>query len=187
MAYGTLIEQALPVDEQSVAQQELNDLLATQCETVAPAKDPLTHRDRQIIATIINSTPDQIKTIWIEGGITVWVQLKGGGRLPFDRTWFAARVAQVKPTIAEPETPRQRNERLSDELEQACRKYGLSHGEIDWLLFSTKIFQEGRLVGFVGCNGEGWYSRPRLYGRNQMAQTADSAIGYLGVRPLAAA
>ncbi|WP_414569401.1 hypothetical protein [Nostoc sp. CCY 9925] len=187
MTQSTLTQQALPVDEQSVAQEELNHLLVTQSETVAPAKDPLTHRDRQIIATIINSTPDQIKTIWIEGGITVWVQIKSGGRLPFDKNWFAARVAQVKPTIAEPETPRQRNDRLSDELEQACRKYGLSHGEIDWLSFSTKIFQDGRLVGFVGCNAEGWYSRPRLYGRNQVADTADRAIAYLGVRPVVAA
>ncbi|MBD2451843.1 hypothetical protein H6G76_32935 [Nostoc sp. FACHB-152] len=187
MPYGTLIEQALPVDEQQKAQQELNDLLATQSETVAPTQDPLTHRDRQIIATIIDSTPDQIKTIWIEGGITVWVQLKGGGRLPFDKTWFAARVAEVKPTIAEPETPRQRNERLSDELEEVCRKYGLWHSDIDWLSFSTKVFREGRLVGFVGCNAEGWYSRPRLYGRNQVADTADIAIAYLGVRPVVAA
>jgi len=116
MAYGTLIEQALPVDEQQKAQQELNDLLATQSETLAPTQDPLTHQDRQIIATIINSTPNQIKTIWIGGGITVWVQLNNGGRLPFERTWFAARVAEVKLTIAEPETPRQRNERLSVQL-----------------------------------------------------------------------
>ncbi|MBD2468794.1 hypothetical protein [Nostoc sp. FACHB-145] len=187
MPYGTLIEQALSVDEQQKAQQELNDLLATQSKTVAPTQDPLTQRDRQIIATIINSTPDQIKTIWIEGGITVWVQLVDNGRLPFDKTWFAARVAQVKATIAEPETPRQRNERLSDELEETCRKYGLWHSDIDWLSFSTKVFREGHLVGFVGCNAEGWYSRPRLYGRNQVADTADSAIGYLGVRPVVAA
>lgn len=86
MNQTTLVQQAFPIDEQSLAQQELNHLLVTQSEAVAPAKDPLTHRDRQIIATIIDSTPDQIKTIWIEGSITVWVQLKGGGRLPFDRT-----------------------------------------------------------------------------------------------------
>ena len=115
------------------------------------------------------------------------MQLTDGGRLPFERTWFAARVAQVKATIAEPETPRQRNERLSDELEETCRKYGLWHSDIDWLSFSTKVFREGHLVGFVGCNAEGWYSRPRLYGRNQVADTADSAIGYLGVRPVVAA
>ncbi|MBD2683564.1 MULTISPECIES: hypothetical protein [Nostoc] len=187
MNQTTLTQQALPIDEQSLAQQELDDLLATQSETVAPAKDPLTHRDRQIIATIINSTPDQIKTLWIEGGITVWVQLTDSGRLPFDRTWFATRVAEVKPTIAEPETPRQRNDRLSDELEEACRKYELRHGDIDWLSFSTKVFRDGRLVGFVGCNAEGWYSRPRPYGRNQVADTADRAIGYLGVRPVVAA
>ncbi|MBD2439761.1 hypothetical protein [Nostoc sp. FACHB-110] len=187
MAYGTLTKQALSVDEQQKAQEELNQLLATQSETVAPTQDPLTNRDRQIIATIINSTPDQIKTIWIEGGITVWVQLTNNGRLPFERDWFATRVAEVKATIAEPETPRQRNERLSDELEEACRKYGLWHDEVDWLSFSTKVFQEGRLVGFVGCNAEGWYSRPRLYGRNQVVDTADSAIAYLGVRPVVAA
>lgn len=184
---STLTQQALPVDEQTLAQEELNHLLVTQSEAVAPAKDPLTHCDRQIIATIINSTPDQIKTIWIEGGITVWVQLKRGGRLPFDKNWFASRVAEVKATITEPETPRQRNDRLSDELEEACRKYELRHGDIDWLSFSTKVFRDGRLVGFVGCNAEGWYSRPRPYGRNQMADTAEKVIGYLGVRPVVAA
>ncbi|MBD2683393.1 MULTISPECIES: hypothetical protein [Nostoc] len=194
MTQSTLTQQALPVDEQSVAQEELNDLLATQSETVAPTQDPLTHRDacggrshRQIIATIINSTPDQIKTIWIEGGITVWVQLSDSGRLPFDRTWFASRVAEVKPTIAEPETPRQRNERLYDELEKACSKFSLYHNQVNWLSFSAKVYRGQHLVGFVGCNQQGWYSRPRQYGVNRIAQSAEDAIKALGVKAAVAA
>ncbi|MEH2023041.1 hypothetical protein [Nostoc sp.] len=162
MTYATYTQQAIigsSVDEQATAQAELNHLLESQAQAVAPTQDPLTSRDRRIIGEIIEVQPESVRTIWIEGGITVWVQFFDGGRLPFDRNWFATIVAEVKATL--PETPRERNERLSDELEEACTAFGLYHGEIDWLSFSTKLYQDGHFVGFVGCNQEGWYARPR--------------------------
>ncbi|RCJ39605.1 hypothetical protein A6770_38690, partial [Nostoc minutum NIES-26] len=118
-------------DEQAIAQAELDQFISDQAQAIAPTTDPLTSRDRRIIGEIIQVDPESICTLWIEGGITVWVQLVDGGRLPFDRDWFASRVVQVKATL--PETPLERNERLSEELETACQKYGLTHGEIDWL------------------------------------------------------
>ncbi|AUB43683.1 hypothetical protein COO91_09867 (plasmid) [Nostoc flagelliforme CCNUN1] len=172
-------------DEQALAQAELGTHIESQAEAVAPTLDPLTSRDRRIIGEIIQVKPESVRTIWIEGGITVWVQLVGGGRLPFDRNWFAARVAEVKATLLE--TPRERNERLSDELEEACTVFGLYHGEIDWLSFSTKLFQNGRFVGNVWCNQQGWYARPRQYGVNRVAGSAKEVIASLGVRATVAA
>ncbi|MBE9002396.1 hypothetical protein IQ274_30390 [Nostoc sp. LEGE 12447] len=172
-------------DEQAIAQAELYSHLESQAEAVAPTQDPLTSRDRRIIGEIIEVEPESIRTIWIEGGITVWVQFVEGGRLPFDRDWFAARVAEVKATL--PETPLERNERLSDELEIACTVFGLYHGEIDWLGFSTKLYQDGHFVGFVGCNQQSWYARPRQYGLNRVAPSAEQVIGLLGVRVAVAA
>ncbi|WP_242054090.1 hypothetical protein [Nostoc sp. FACHB-888] len=90
-------------DEQALAQAELYSHLESQAEAIAPTQDPLTSRDRRIIGEIIEVQPESIRTIWIEGGITVWVQFVEGGRLPFDRNWFATRVAEVKATL--PETP----------------------------------------------------------------------------------
>ncbi|MCC5661969.1 hypothetical protein LC608_34550 [Nostoc sp. XA010] len=159
MTYTKHTQQAIPsslCDAQTLAQAELYTHLESQAEAVAPIQDPLTSRDRRIIGEIIEVQPESVRTIWIEGGITVWVQLVGGGRLAFDRDWFATRVAQVKATL--PETPRERNERLSNELKKACTVFGLYHGEINWLSFSTKLYQDGRFVGFVGCNQEGWYA-----------------------------
>ncbi|QFS51734.1 hypothetical protein [Nostoc sphaeroides] len=86
MNYATHTQQAIPSssrDEQAQAQAELNHHLATQAEAVALTQDPLTSRDRRIIAEIIEVQPESVRTIWIEGGITVWVQLVSGGRLPF--------------------------------------------------------------------------------------------------------
>ncbi|MBN3957387.1 hypothetical protein [Nostoc sp. NMS8] len=188
MPYTTHTQQAIPsssVNEQALAQAELCTHLESQAEAVAPTQDPLTNRDRRIIGEIIEVEPESVRTIWIEGGITVWVQLIGSGRLPFDRDWFAARVAEVKATL--PETPLERNERLSDELEEACTAFGLYHGEIDWLSFSTKLYRDGHLVGFVGCNHQGWYARPRQYGVNRVAPSAEQVIGLLGVRMAVAA
>ncbi len=113
------------------------------------------------------------------------MQFFDGGRLPFDRNWFATRVAEVKATL--PESPRERNERLSDELETACTAFGLYHGEIDWLSFSTKLYRDGHLVGFVGCNQQSWYARPRQYGVNRVASSAKDMIALLGVRAAVAA
>ncbi|MHC5863013.1 MAG: hypothetical protein ACYTXM_40650, partial [Nostoc sp.] len=113
MTYITHTPQAIidfSVDEQALAQAELYTHLETQAEAVAPTQDPLTSRDRRIIGEIIEVEPESIRTIWIEGGITVWVQFVEGGRLPFERDWFATRVAEVKATL--PETPLERNERL---------------------------------------------------------------------------
>ncbi|MBG1264128.1 hypothetical protein [Nostoc commune] len=172
-------------DEQALAQAELDTHLETQAEAVAPTKDPLTSRDRRIIGEIIQVEPESVRTIWLEGGITLWVQFVEGGRLPFDRDWFATRVAQVKATL--PETPRERNERLSDELEKACTVFGLYHGEVNWLSFSTKLYQDGHFVGFIGCNQESWYARPRQYGVNRVAGSAKDVIALLGVRAAVAA
>ncbi|MEH1910630.1 hypothetical protein [Nostoc sp.] len=188
MNYATHTQQAIPsssVDEQALAQAELYSHLESQAKAVAPTQDPLTSRDRRIIGEIIEVQPESVRTIWIEGGITVWVQLVGGGRLPFDRNWFATRVAQVKATL--PESSRERNERLSDELEKACTVFGLYHGEIDWLSFSTKLYRDGRFVGFVGCNQQSWYARPRQYGVNRVAPSAEQVIALLGVRAKVAA
>lgn len=188
MTYITHTPQAIidfSVDEQALAQAELYTHLESQAEAVAPTQAPLTSRDRRIIGEIIEVQPESVCTIWIEGGITVWVQLVGGGRLPFDKNWFATRVAEVKATL--PETALERNERLSDELEKACAVFDLYCGEIDWLSFSTKLYQGGRLVGFVGCNQQGWYARPRQYGVNRVGSSAEQVIGLLGVRTAVAA
>ena len=186
MNYATYTQQAIPsssVNEQALAQAQLYSHL--QAEAVAPTQDPLTACDRRIIGEIIQVEPESVRTIWIEGGITVWVQFFDGGRLPFDRNWFATRVAEVKATL--PETPRERNERLSDELEEACTAFGLYYGEIDWLSFSTKLFRDVHLVGFVGCNQEGWYARPRQYGVNRVGGSASEVIALLGIRTAVAA
>jgi hypothetical protein len=188
MPYTTHTQQAIPTsyrDEQALAQAELNNYIETQAQAQAPTQDFLTFRDRHIIAEIIEVEPESVRTIWIEGGITVWVQFFDGGRLPFDRDWFAKRVAEVKATL--PETPLERNERLSDELEEACVKFNLWHPQIDWLSFSTKLYRNNQLVGYIGCNYQGWYSRPRTYGMNRFASSAEEAITFLGVRPAVAA
>lgn len=188
MTYATYTQQAIPSsshDEQATAQAELYTHLESQAEAVAPTQDPLTSRDRRIIGEIIEVEPESVRTIWIEGGITVWVQFVEGGRLPFDRNWFATRVAEVKATL--PETPLERNERLSDELEEACAVFGLYYGEIDWLSFCTKLYRDGHFVGFVGCNQQSWYARPRQYGVNRVAGSAKDVIALLGVRVAVAA
>jgi len=188
MPYTTHTQQAIPsssVDEQAAAQAELYNHLETQAQAVAPTQDPLTSRDRRIIGAIIEVEPASVRTIWIEGGITVWGQLVGGGRLPFDRNWFATRVAEVKATL--PETPRERNQRLESELKEACTVFGLYHGEIDYLVFSTKLYREGHFVCFIGCNEESWYSNPRKYGLDRLGGSAKEVIASLGVRTAVAA
>lgn len=173
-------------DEQAIAQDELNQYVAEQAEAIAPTTDPLTSRDRRIIGEIIQVDPESIRTIWLEAEITVWVQLKDGGRLPFERNCFAARVQEVKATL--PETPRERNDRLSEELETACQKYGLTHGEIDWLSFSTTLYVNRQRLGFLGCNLQGqWYSRRSQLGGSRTAVDIDAAIAQLGVRQAVAA
>ncbi|BBD63218.1 hypothetical protein NIES2109_60680 (plasmid) [Nostoc sp. HK-01] len=173
-------------DEQAIAQAELNGYIAEQAQAIAPTTDFLTSRDRHIISEIIQIEPESIRTLWIEGGITVWVQLIHGGRLAFERDWFASRVAQVKATL--PETPKERNERLSEELETACQKYGLTHGEVDWLSFSTTLYVNRQRIGFLGCNLQGqWYSRQTQLGGSHTTDSIDAAIALLGVRETVAA
>ncbi|MBW4457558.1 MAG: hypothetical protein KME55_35640 [Nostoc indistinguendum CM1-VF10] len=181
----TLVADTPYRDEQTLAQAELYTHLESQAEAVAPTQDPLTSRDRRIIGEIIQVEPESVRTIWLEGGITLWVRFVNGSCLPFDRDWFAKRVAEVKATL--PETPLERNERLSDELEEACVKFNLWHPQIDWLSFSTKLYRNNQLVGYIGCNLEGWYSRPRTYGMNRFASSAEEAMTFLGVRPAVAA
>lgn len=175
-----------PVDAQSLAQSELAQYISQQAQAVAPTADPLTSRDRRIIAEIIEVEAESIRTIWLEAGITVWVQFVDGGRLPFDRDWFYTRVQEVKATL--PETPRERNDRLSEELETACKKYGLTHGEIDWLSFSTTLHFNRQRVGFLGCNREDkWYSHQSQLGGSRTAIDIDAAIALLGIKqPVAA-
>ncbi|MBD2473178.1 hypothetical protein H6G90_37290 [Nostoc sp. FACHB-145] len=176
----------MAADEQAIAQEELNQYVAEQAEAIAPTIDPLTSRDRRIIGEIIEVDPQSIRTIWIEAGITVWVQLVDGGRLAFGRDWFATRVQEVKANL--PETPSERNERLSEELETACQKYGLTHGEIDWLSFSTTLYFNRQRVGFVGCNLQRqWYSRISQLGGSRTAVDIDAAIAQLGIRQAVAA
>ncbi|MBG1271136.1 hypothetical protein F8S12_34625 [Nostoc sp. WHI] len=195
MTYTTHTQQAIPSyfrDEQALAQAELYTHLESQAEAVAPTQDPLTSRDRRIISEIIQVEPESVRTIWSEGGITVWVKFVGGGRLAFDRDWFATRVAEVKATL--PETPRERNQRLETELKEACAVFGLYHGEIDYLVFSTKVYRHGHFVGFIGANEDGWYSNPRKYGLDRFANSASEAMptasyanAFLGVQPVVAA
>ncbi|MDZ8096894.1 MAG: hypothetical protein RMZ42_33875 [Nostoc sp. DedQUE05] len=74
MTYTTHTLQAIigfSVDEQALAQAELYSHLESQAEAVAPTQDPLTSRDRRIIGEIIEVEPESVRTIWIEGGITV--------------------------------------------------------------------------------------------------------------------
>jgi hypothetical protein len=165
-------------------QQLVNE--QAQSQTITPIQDPLTSRDRRIIGEIIGVEPELIRTIWIEARVTVWVQFIDGGRFPFDRDWFATRVAQVKETLAE--NSLERNQRLSAELEAACTKFGLTHGQVDWVSFSTTLYLNRQRIGFVGCNREDrWYSRRNQLGRSHIVTSVDAAITALGVRqPVAA-
>ncbi|HEY9799432.1 MAG TPA: hypothetical protein V6D25_03660 [Leptolyngbyaceae cyanobacterium] len=150
-------------------------------------QDPLTERDRQLIATIIKRTPEEIKTIWIDCGINVWVQLTNGGWLPFDRNWFAQRVAQEKVSLNAQEDLHRRNQQLEIELKQACAQYGLQHSEIDYLMFSTKVYRGRELVGFVGFHrfSKMWTYSRRATEPDRYASSAADALLRLGVRQLA--
>ncbi|BAB78120.1 hypothetical protein ACN23B_27110 (plasmid) [Anabaena sp. FACHB-709] len=151
------------------------------------AQSPLTEQDKRIIANIIQRHPDEIKTIWIDCGITVWVQLQDGGRLPFDKNWFAQRVAQEKTSLDAQESLHRHNQKLETELNQACSEYGLQHGEIDYLMFSTKVYRGRDLVGFVGFNrfGKMWSYSRRVTEPDKYAHSAADALSKLGVRQLA--
>lgn len=151
------------------------------------AQSPLTQRDRQIIATIIKRAPEEVYTLWIDCGITVWVQLTDGGWLPFDRNWFAARVADEKASVEAQENLHKRNQILEAELKQACAEYGLNYGQIDYLMFRTKVYRGKDLVGFVGFHrfSQMWFFSRRATEPDRYASSAADALARLGVRPLA--
>ncbi|RCJ40607.1 hypothetical protein A6770_37690, partial [Nostoc minutum NIES-26] len=143
MNQTTLTQQESSIDEQAVAQAELNAFLATQAETVAPTKDPLTHRDRQIIATIVNQSdyphecqPDDVITIWINSDDIVWVEMiHGYGR--YNKEAFKSAVAEIKVSFSTLLSP---NQQSDVELEQACIQVNLSVDSIDWLSFSANVY-----------------------------------------------
>ncbi|MBD2255141.1 hypothetical protein H6G14_28380 [Nostoc parmelioides FACHB-3921] len=149
-------------------------------------QSPLTEQDKRIIATIIQRHADEIKTLWIDCGITVWVQLQDGGRLAFDRNWFAQRVAEEKTSLEAQENLHRQNQRLEAELKQACTEYGLQHGEIDYLMFSTKVYRGRDLVGFVGFHrfSQMWTYSRRATEPDRYARSASDALAKLGVRQL---
>ncbi|MBD2505688.1 hypothetical protein [Anabaena azotica] len=155
--------------------------------TVNKQQSPLTESDRIIIATIIQRHPEQIKTIWIDCGITVWVQLTNGGWLPFDRNWFAARVAEEKLSLEAQENLHRRNQELEAELKQACKEQGLNYGEVDYLFFSTKVYQGRDFLGIIGFHrfSNLWTYRRRERGIDQYASSVKDALAKLGVRQLA--
>ncbi|WP_445629466.1 hypothetical protein [Nostoc sp. DSM 114167] len=43
------------------------------------------------------------------------------------------------------------------------------------------------MKSFIGCNQQGWYARPRQYGLNRVALSAEQVIALLGVRATVAA
>ncbi|BBD70643.1 hypothetical protein NIES4072_70100 [Nostoc commune NIES-4072] len=156
--------------------------------SITKTQDPLTSRDRTIIAHIINQSDyphkcqsEHVITIWINDDV-VWVKMTHG-YARFNKIQFKAAVAHFKQVL---ETPRERNDRLSQELETACKKFKLWHGQIDWLSFGCKLFQDKELMGVVGYNERGWYCRRRQYGPSQQVLTIDDAITLLGVKVAAA-
>ncbi|WP_414573161.1 hypothetical protein [Nostoc sp. CCY 9925] len=78
----------------------------------------LSTRDREIISRIVNIPAHEIITIRIEAGITVWVRVLGG-LLPFDRDWFALRVAEVKAEMLA-ETLEHGKEDMGDAIPNIC-------------------------------------------------------------------
>lgn len=156
-------------------------------QTTVNKQDPLTESDRKMIANIIQSTPEQIKTIWIDCGITVWVGMTDGGWLPFDRNWFAQRVAEEKLSLEAQENLHRRNQELEAELKQACKEQGLNYGEVDYLMFSTRVYQGHNFVGIVGFHrfSNLWTYRRRERGADQYASSVRDALAKLGVKQLA--
>jgi hypothetical protein len=136
---------------------------------------------------IVSIFGSEIYTLWIDCGITVWVALEDGGKLPFDRNWFAARVAEEKLSIEAQENLHKRNKELESELKQACAQYGLQHGEIDYLMFRTKVYRGRDLVGFVGFYrfSQMWFFSRRATEPDRYASSAANALAKLGVKQLA--
>ncbi len=69
MTYTTHTQQAISTyscDEQTLAQAELNYLLETQAEAVAPTQDPLTNRDRRIYHWRDYRSPTRISSHYLD-------------------------------------------------------------------------------------------------------------------------
>lgn len=126
--------------------------MMTQLSAPAPTKDPLTTRDRQIIATIVNESDyshdcqsEDVVTIWINSDDIVWVKMTHG-YARYHKEPFKRAVAEVKESLF---TPLESNQELDDELKEAADTIGLL-GDCDWLSLSIKAYSD-KLVGFAGC------------------------------------
>ncbi|AUB43513.1 hypothetical protein COO91_09694 (plasmid) [Nostoc flagelliforme CCNUN1] len=97
-------------------------------QTILTKKDPLTTRDRQIIATIVNQSdyskeckPEDVVTIWINSDDIVWVKMTHG-YARYHKELFKRAVAEVKASLS---APVECNHKADEELKQASEKIGL--------------------------------------------------------------
>jgi hypothetical protein len=96
-------------------------------------------------------------------------------------------VAQEKTSLNAQESLHKRNQELELELKQACTEYGLNYGQIDYLFFSTKVYQGRDLLGIVGFHrfSQMWTYRRRERSADQYVSSAADALSRLGVKQLA--
>lgn len=126
--------------------------MMTQISVSAPTKDPLTSRDRQIIATIVNESdysheckPEDVVTIWINSDDIVWVKMTHG-YARYHKEPFKRAVAKVKESLS---SPLERNQQLDNEFKEAAEKIGLL-GDCDWLSLSVQYYSD-KVIGHAGC------------------------------------
>ncbi|MEH2041234.1 hypothetical protein [Nostoc sp.] len=126
--------------------------MMTQSLAPAPTKDPLTTRDRQIIATIVNQSdyskncqPEDVVTIWINSDDIVWVKMTHG-YARYHKEHFKRAVADIKASLS---TPVKCNHQEDEELKQASEKIGLL-GNCDWLSLSIQ-YHSDKVIGHAGC------------------------------------
>ncbi|WP_100903597.1 hypothetical protein [Nostoc flagelliforme] len=126
--------------------------MMTQLSAPAPTKDPLTTRDRQIIATIVNQSdysknckPEDVVTIWINSDDIVWVKMTHG-YARYHKEPFKRAVAEIKASLSASE---KRNHKEEKELKQASEKIGLL-GDCDWLSLSVQYYPD-KVIGHAGC------------------------------------
>ncbi|MEJ6487710.1 hypothetical protein N0Y54_41795 [Nostoc punctiforme UO1] len=126
--------------------------MITQLSAPTPTKDPLTTRDRQIIATIVNQSDyskecklEDVVTIWINSDDIVWVKMTHG-YARYHKECFKRAVADVKASLA---APVERNHKEDEELKQAAEKIGLL-GDCDWLSLSVQ-YHSDKVIGHAGC------------------------------------
>jgi hypothetical protein len=168
----TLVADAPFKDQQATAQTELYSHIESQAADVAPTLDPLTARDRRIIGEIIQVIPESVRTIWIEGGITVWVQFVEGGRLAFDRNWFALRVQEVKATLPEEVCPTENA--IMVQIFNECQKYGFE-------ILDDGIYQNDQKLGEVGCTDGSWWVMRTGECQQQPCDSALDAVWWLSM------